>query len=109
MSRGFSLMLCGRQFRNNGATRKLGPIDRSIEAKSAKARIERRAGDFLCSGRVTGYPEVTPKTRCNVRVGHNPTEMYARRINMLRSPLFRSFSMCSRSRWTQTFLSRGAR
>jgi hypothetical protein len=43
------------------------------------------------------------------KVGHNPTEMYARRINMLRNPLFRSFSMYSRSRWTQTFLSRGAR
>jgi hypothetical protein len=45
----------------------------------------------------------------NRRVGDSPPEMYARRINMLRSPLFRSFPMCSRSRWTQTFLSRGAR
>src|ERR1700733_1917790 len=32
-----------------------------------------------------------PQKFGSVRIGHNPTEMYAGRINMLRSPLFRAF------------------
>jgi hypothetical protein len=34
----------------------------------AKARIERQAGEFRCSGRITAHPEVDQNGR-NVRVG----------------------------------------
>jgi hypothetical protein len=43
------------------------------EREIAKARIERQAGEFRCSGRVTGYPEVIPKKCGSVRIGDDPT------------------------------------
>ena len=63
-------------------------------------------GDYW---RISAYPEVIPQKCSSVRIGDKPTAMYARRINVLRSPLFRSFSICYCSWWTQPFLSRGAR
>ena len=79
-------------------THSIGPLqahvaknDSGLARNRQVAHLVLRTSRYPGCGWLTDDPEVIPQKCGSVRIGHNPTNMYARRINMLRSPLFRAF------------------
>jgi len=72
-----------------------------------EARIERLEGEFVVSVWIAANPSITRFWGWG-RVGHNPTQMYARRIKMLSAHYLGLFDVLPQQVDSDLFLSRCA-